>query len=123
MIVEEFKKHLVYAWFVIEIMLAKNNFDRKHTAKTKRSNEEILLANPRREFVISILTNLDTAMLIKSTRSESSSSGEKFHHELTMTFSFWDQGLFYIDQMLNNPNLAGYSDDSNFSVKIIDNKK
>lgn len=119
MFVEEFKQHLVYAWFLLEIE-KDLTFDKRHKINMRKYNEEILLSNPCREFVVSILTNLNCAMLFWSKREKLNDDTCSFIHEQTVTFSFWDQGLYYIERMLKDPRIAGYEDDKNFSVEIID---
>lgn len=110
-VVEEFKEHLVYALFVVEIQLKENDND--HIIQTLKYNEEILLANPRRQFIISILTTLEKTMLMKSSR-----VGDIIIHERSTKFDFWDQGLNYIYDMLANPSKAGYDANLNFTVEI-----
>lgn len=119
MFVEEFKQHLVYAWFLLEIQKAQN-FDKRHRNNMRKYNETILLANPRRNSVVSILTNLKLAMFFHTKRDKDTS--DSFIHEHTHTFGFWEDGLYYIERMLKDPKIAGYEDDKNLNVEIIDHK-
>lgn len=122
MFVEEFKQHLVYSWFLVKIQ-KDQYFDQRHKTNMKKYNETILLANPCRDFVVSILTNLNSAMLVWSKREkQGSQTTDSFIHQQTETFKFWNQGLYYIERMLKDPKIAGYEDNKNFSVEIIDQK-
>lgn len=59
----------VYAFFVVELLLnktAKKKIDDKHIGKVIYCNQEILICNPTREFIISAVSNLYDIMFIKT---------------------------------------------------------
>ena len=109
------ERSVVFVPFVVELQLDKN-IDNAHMGKIFRYNIEILKANPRRQFITSVLTNLDTMYLAQTTRD--SKKPHYLSHKLSSEFKFMDKGLLYIQQMLKYPKQVGYDENFLFSIEI-----
>ena len=113
------KINLLYASFVVEILIADVS-DKNHLGKLVLYNEEVLNSNPRRPFIISVLTNLNDLVLVKSEPGpdkDGNFTGEIIHR-ISKSMNFWSKGLKYIKQMHDNPETVGYDETYNFSIKI-----
>ena len=113
----------VYASFVVELLLSnptqKKTIDDKHIGKVIYYNEEILLCNPTREFIISAVSNLHDIMFIKTEaiKQEKKEDPCQFFHKYT-TYNFWEMGYKYLKQLIENPDEAGFTKASKFEIKI-----
>lgn len=56
----------IYASFVVELLFNNETIDNKHIGKVIYYNQEILICNPTREFIISAVSNLHDIMFIKT---------------------------------------------------------
>lgn len=111
------KPHPLYAPFVVELQVG--NFDNEHKAKVIRYNLSILEVHTHRKFIISVLTNLENMLFIKTERCEN-----YFSHFISVNTKFWYDGtskicgLHYIQQMLDEPHIVGFDEKLNFCVDI-----
>lgn len=108
----------VYASFVVELLFnktTKKKIDDKHIGKVIHYNQEILICNPTREFIISAVSNLYDIMFIK-TESKKQESYQFFHTHTT--YNFWSEGYKYLKQLIENPEDAGFTQASKFEIKI-----
>lgn len=111
--------NLLYACFMVELMVGKS-LDKKHMGKLMLYNEDVLNANPSREFIISVLTNLNDMLLLKSEVCTNDNAEYEIKHTFSKHMNFWKHGVKYIRQLHNLPITAGYDDDKNFSIEISD---
>lgn len=105
----------LYGLFAIELKLADLtiNDDDQHVEKLITYNDEVLSSHPSRGFITSVLTNLETMVLVKSTR------GDTTAHQTSQPIEFWTDGIKCLKQMLDSPlDTAGYSDDFNFFIHV-----
>ena len=111
------KLNLYYACFVVELMV--KNLDYIHMGKLIVYNEEVLNANPSRKYIISVLTNLDDMLLLKSEiRLDKKRGGYEIVHRFSNCINFWTVGYKYIRQLHNSPKTAGYDEKYNFTIMI-----
>lgn len=111
------KLYLYYAGFVVELMVKK--LDDNHKGKLMVYNQEILNTNPCREYVISVLSNLDDMLLLKSTiKLAKKNEGFVIYHYFSKPINFWTDGYKYIKQLHNSPKTAGYDEKYNFTIMI-----
>lgn len=109
------KINLFYASFVVELMVKTLDYD--HMGKTVLYNEEVLLSNPCRQFIISVLTNLLDMVLIKSEVFQL--NGQSIiMHRISQNINFWTVGYKYIIQMYNSPETTGYDEKNNFQIML-----
>lgn len=96
----------IYASFVL--VLSKY-IDDKPIGKVMHYNQEILICNPTREFIISAVSNLHEIMFIKTEANK--------HHQFS-TYDFWSVGIKYLKQLIEKPEKAGFNQTSKFEIKI-----
>lgn len=101
-----------YAWFFVELQ-TNDKIDDEHKGKIVKYNTMILEANVRRKYIVSVVGNLNIMHLVKTER-----TNEGFLHQLTDEIDFWNKGMSYILQMLDDPSHAGYTSQEIFHVKI-----
>lgn len=101
-------KNIFGCAFVFELFKkqGEQNFDNEHKAKILIYNEAILNANPLRSFIISILTNMEQIMFIKSRRIDEDRNFYKYEHsycELEFV-----KAIKMLHYALLNPEAMGY---------------
>lgn len=101
---------------MVELMVG--TLDKKHKGKLMLYNEEILNSNPSRQFIISVLSNLNDMILLKTKVVPSTDEQCEFIHEFSKHINFWVHGVKYIKQLHNLPKTAGYDEAYNFSIQI-----
>lgn len=113
-----YKTNLIYASFVVELQVKTINDE--HIGKMLRYNEEVLYCNPARQFVISVLTNLEDIILIKSQPGPNKNGqfDDDIIHYVSKYINFWKHGVKYIKQMHSLPEMVGYDEQKNFSIKV-----
>lgn len=104
---------LVYAPFLVELQI--NDFDNKHLGKVMGYNTEILKFNPKRQFIISVLTNMKQIKLIRTERSLKNPKEITNKQSEPQDFCTAFPILLH---MLTYPETAGYIDDSGIKVQI-----
>ena len=97
----------IYSSFVL--VLSKY-IDDKHIGKVIHYNQEILICNPTREFIISAVSNLHEIMFIKT-------EAAKKTHQFS-TYNFWSVGIKYLKQLIEMPEKAGFTETSQLIIKI-----
>lgn len=109
-----------YASFLVELMV--KNLDDEHIGKVVLYNEEVLTANPRRKFIISVLTNLEDIRLVKSYPGPDKNGNfdNEIIHFISKKFNFWEHGVKYLKKLYDSPKEAGYDEDLNFFINIPD---
>lgn len=110
--IDNVKISLVYAWFVFELQ-TKKTIDYEHKGKTINYNIQVLEANVRRSFIISVVTNMSIMHLVKSERTVNG-----IRHLISKEIEFWPLGMSFILQMLDNPSKAGYDPSIIFRINI-----
>lgn len=109
------KLNLLYASFVVEMQVGQ--FDNDHIGKLMKYNEEVLNSNPGRKFITSVLANLDDILLIRS-KPGVKDDKHVIYHKISKNINFWEHGINFIKQFLDDPKSAGYDEKNNFSVEI-----
>lgn len=110
----------LYAPFIVELQVGE--FDNNHKGKMATYNSMILETSVRRNFITSILTNLEEMIFVKSSRIAPLS--DTFKHDFSDEKKFWLDdtsglsGLNYIQQMLDTPEIVGYDEQLNFTISI-----
>ncbi len=101
-----------YCVFVAE--LQRGIIDNEHLGRTILYNTLTLQASPLRHFVMSVVTNLDYLILIKTERKI---NGD-FKHNQSRAINFWKDGLEYLTLLLNMHSYAGYDPTFNISFQM-----
>ena len=80
-----------YCLFVVELEKGKS-LDSQHLGQVLMYNEMILQSNPRRPFIVSVLTNLTHMILFKTFR-----KGRRNVNIHSLPIEFWSDGLKYLN--------------------------
>lgn len=110
--------YLLYSPFVVELQVG--DFDNSHKLRMTNYNTMILETSVRRQFVISIITNLSKMFFFKTVRV--SHEPPIYKHVASPEINFWPDktlsGLNYMQQMIDTLSIVGYDPSLNFTISI-----
>jgi hypothetical protein len=105
-----------YCSFLVELQLGSLNED--HKGRLLVYNIQVLESLPMRGFVISALTNLDQFILMKTQRVANHNMKDTYIHEESIEVNFWNRGIEFLHQMLDEPLCVNFNNCFAISFKV-----
>ena len=105
-----------YCSFLVELQLGSLN--EEHKGRLLVYNIQVLESLPMRGFIISALTNLDQFIRMKTKRVANHNMKDTYIHEESIEVNFWNRGIEFLHQMLDEPFCVNYKDCFAISFKV-----